>query len=419
MEKKRPIRILVTDNQPLAPLVAGARLRIHHLYRNLARHFVITYVGAYDWLGPPHRERGVAPNFTEITVPLAWLHFRLNSIIQRFVGREMLLDVTMPLLRNYAPRFAEVLNRHTKDAQIIIISRPWVFPYVEWRRDQLLIYDAHNCESLAKKDILGDSLVGRSLADKVTKIEGQLCRVSRLIFACSEEDRNQFIDTYGIDEDKILIIPNGVDVGQIRPASRAERETAKREIGMNGKKTILFVGSWNKPNAESVEFIVKVLAPQLLEYQFLIVGGAQQAYLRLATGSTHTIPVNVRFFGTVDEPLRDTIYRASDIALNPMFTGSGTNIKMLDYMAAGLPVITTPRGARGIEAPHHTFMVCEASDFAMSIKMILENEEMHNALRQNGRKLVEVKFDWKLIAEKAYSVIEAYLGQGSRPDLLV
>ena len=37
-----------------------------------------------------------------------------------------------------------------------------------------------------------------------------------------------------------------------------------------------------------------------------------------------------------------------DLAINPVTTGSGTNLKMLDYMAAGVPVLSTPHGARGL-----------------------------------------------------------------------
>jgi glycosyltransferase involved in cell wall biosynthesis len=179
---------------------------------------------------------------------------------------------------------------------------------------------------------------------------------------------------------------------------------------MEDKKTVLFVGSNYKPNAEAVDFIVNVLAHELPGFQFLIMGGVGDPYLQSLRSSAELVPRNVKFFGTVDEELRNTIYKASDIAINPMLSGSGTNIKMFDYMAAGIPVISTHRGARGIEAPNDTFIVCEASEFVKNIQMVLYNKTLLREMSKKAREFVEDKFDWKIIAQSAYSVIQSRIG---------
>jgi hypothetical protein len=117
---RRDIKILVTDNQVLDPPVGGGRLRLYHLYRNLARSFAITYVGAYDWPGPEYREQTLAANFTEIIIPLTQVHFGLNAVFERLAGKKVTIDVTMPLLLKYTPRFYEVVNYYAKDAGVII-----------------------------------------------------------------------------------------------------------------------------------------------------------------------------------------------------------------------------------------------------------------------------------------------------------
>src|SRR5262249_38780793 len=141
---RKGTKILVTDNQVLDPPVGGGRLRIYHLYKHLAQHAPVTYVGAYDWPGAQYREQTLAPNFTETVIPLTQVHFGMNACLQRLVGRKVIIDVTMPLLLKYTPRFGEVVNAHAQDANIIIISHPWVYPYVQRRPDQMLVYDAHN-----------------------------------------------------------------------------------------------------------------------------------------------------------------------------------------------------------------------------------------------------------------------------------
>jgi glycosyltransferase involved in cell wall biosynthesis len=407
---RRDIKILVTDNQVLDPPVGGGRLRLYHLYRNLARSFAITYVGVYDWPGPEYREQTLAANFTEIIIPLTQVHFGLNAVFERLAGKKVTIDVTMPLLLKYTPRFSEVVNYYAKDAGVIIISHPWVYPYINKRRDQILIYDAQNCEYLVKKEILGRSLVARFLLRVVKTIEGKLCQASDLIFACSDGDKNRFTQIYGVTVNKIFVIPNGVDIGEIRPSSQSEKQTAKAAIGLEDKQTVLFVGSNYKPNIEATDFIVKVLAPELPRLQFLIMGGVGDTYLPTLRRSADLVPRNMTFFGTVDEELRNTIYKASDIAINPMFSGSGTNTKMFDYMAAGIPVITTHRGARGIEAPSDTFMVCEASEFAKNIQIVLYNTVLLHEMSKKSREFVEDKFDWQIIAKSAHSVIQSRLG---------
>jgi glycosyltransferase involved in cell wall biosynthesis len=404
------IKILVTDNQELDPPVGGGRLRLYHLCLNLARSFAITYVGAYDWPGPEYREQMLAPNFTEIIIPLTQVHFGLNAIFERLAGKKVTIDVTMPLLLKYTPRFCEVVNDYAKEASVIIVSHPWVYPYINRRIDQVLVYDAQNCEYLVKQEILGKSLVARFLLRVVKKYEGKLCHASDLIFVCSEEDKQRIIQIYAVDENKIFVIPNGVDIGEIRPASRFERHTAKVALGIEDQHTILFVGSNYKPNAEAVDFIVRVLAHELPGFQFLIMGGVGDPYLYSLKSSAARAPKNVKFFGTVDEDLRDTIYKASDIAINPMFSGAGTNIKMFDYMAAGIPVISTHKGARGIEATNDTFIVCEASEFSKNIQVVLCNKILLHEMSKKARELVEAKFDWKIITESVYSVIRSRIG---------
>ena len=63
------------------------------------------------------------------------------------------------------------------------------------------------------------------------------------------------------------------------------------------------------------------------------------------------LPANVVVLGAVEESAKWMAFAAADIGLNPMEHGSGTNIKLLEYAAAGLVVVSTRFGARGRAAP--------------------------------------------------------------------
>jgi glycosyltransferase involved in cell wall biosynthesis len=405
----RDIKLLVVGHQVLDPPAGGSKLGIHQLCRHLAQYFSVTYVGAYEWPGPEYRAQSVAPNFTEVTIPLTQVHFGLNAVLEKLTGQKLLIDVTMPLLLKYTPRFCEVMKSYAEDAGIIILSNPWVYPYVDRRMDQLLIYDAQRCEYVVKEATLGKSLVTPWLLSLVKKTEGSLCRASDLIFVRSQEDKNSIVQVYGVQENKVFVIPYGVDLGETRPAGQFERQSAKAALGLAGQKAILFVGSNDQPSSEATDFIVKVLAQELPGLQFLIMGGVVDPHLHAHRSSADLGPKNVNFFGTADEEARQTIYKASDVAICPMFSSSGTDLTILNYMAAGIPVITTPRRATGIEAIHDTCMMCEASDFAKTIQTILDNTPRLHELSKNAREFVADKFDWKIIVKRMYLIIQSQL----------
>jgi glycosyltransferase involved in cell wall biosynthesis len=110
-------------------------------------------------------------------------------------------------------------------------------------------------------------------------------------------------------------------------------------------------------------------------------------------------PKNVLAFGVVDEEEKYELYKLADIAINPMFSGSGTNLKMLDYMSAGIPIISTPIGARGldIENGKHA-LVCSEDQMYEKIIELLNTESLRNILRENARNLVESRYSWDKIA---------------------
>jgi glycosyltransferase involved in cell wall biosynthesis len=93
-----------------------------------------------------------------------------------------------------------------------------------------------------------------------------------------------------------------------------------------------------------------------------------------------------------------------------MLSGSGTNIKMLDYMAAGLPVITTPVGARGLDIENHNnAIICDVSKFPEKIRELTNDKDLYARLSRNGRKLVVEKYDWENIAERMAKILEGKL----------
>ena len=406
--RRNCLPILVADNQVLDPPVGGGRIRIYELYRHLAMlDFDITYVGAYDWPGPAFRDQMLAPQFREIVTPLTQPHFALDREYQRATGGKTTIDVTIPHLMQHSPRFRRLAEEHGANAEAIIISHPWVYPHVPRRPGQKLIYDSHNCEYIVKQQILSDTAAGRKLVEDVRQLEQGLCRDADLIFACSSDDADQFVKLYGISADRIVLVPNGVDVDAIQPASPREREWAREELGLAPDQFVLiFIGSGYAPNTEAAAFLVNEVAPRLPNCIIVIAGSVQDSY-QASPGARAA--ENVRWLGVVEATRRLSFYHAADIALNPMFSGSGTNLKMLDYFAAGLPVVSTPAGARGLELSADECVVCPPDQFVPRIGELLNDPARRGRMGANARKLAVERYAWSLIAAQAAQAVHTLL----------
>ena len=127
---------------------------------------------------------------------------------------------------------------------------------------------------------------------------------------------------------------------------------------------------------------------QCPEIQFLLMGSQCDFF------KGKKLPENVGLLGVVSEGAKAKIFETVDFALNPMMSGSGTNLKMFDYMAAGIPVITTEFGARGIE-DKKGMIVAAVEDMPghiLEFSLAKMQEKVEYAWRS-----VKEQYDWKKI----------------------
>src|SRR5262249_11242932 len=216
-----------------------------------------------------------------------------------------------------------------------------------------------------------------------TAVERDLCRRADLVLACSHDDRDLFHRLYGLPFAKCVVTPNGTFVGDA-PCEGA-RLDKKRRLGVPDNPLAIFIGSLYPPNEEAARFICSDLAPAVPEVTFAICGGVGGAIDgdSLARRGVR----NVRITGTLDDAARREYLGAADLAVNPMFSGSGTNIKMFDFMAAGLPVITTSIGARGIALSGSAVHIAAPGGFAGAVRAVLADRQYAQRLRTTARRL--------------------------------
>ena len=343
-------RVLVMDMQPIDPPLGGGRQRLLGLYHGLGTHLPCRYLGSYDWPGESYRELELTPTLLEIDVPLSPEHHAAaQQLASQFDGM-VVIDLAFSQQAHLSPAYLERVRHEIPQAQVLVFSHPWVFPLVQdqIRSDQIVIYDAQNVEGYLRAQLIDKKFAGRKdLLTQVCSDEAALGQRANWILTCSHEDLQRFFRVYGFAPAKMRVVPNGVMA--FTAARQRNALQCRTALGLDPEAQIaIFVGSSYGPNLEAAVFILHDLAPTMPEVHFVIAGGVSSALSSELS--------NVTLTGPLSEDQKDLWLGAARFALNPMFSGSGTNIKMFDFMASHLPVITTEVGARGIETSYRSAM---------------------------------------------------------------
>ena len=99
-------------------------------------------------------------------------------------------------------------------------------------------------------------------------------------------------------------------------------------------------------------------------------------------------------------------YAKADVMVAPIRLGGGTNFKVLESMAAGVPVISLPQRLEGLDIKDgkHLVVVIEGSEFKPKLENLLNDLELRKRLARNARELVEHEYSWKIIGNNLNTV---------------
>lgn len=391
----KPLRVTVIDMQPITPAIGGGRQRLLGLYHALGSNIECTYVGSYDWPGEASRDQRLTPGLREIVVPLSSEHHRAAETLSKQTGGRTVIDLAFADQVHLSPNYLAVARKHAMDADIVVFSHPWAYPAIRdvLRTDQLVVYDSQNVEGLLRMSLHADLPEADRLIRRVVEQEYRLCRDADLVLTCSQNDRDLFARVYETGWDRLRVVPNGIFAYRDELPTPAQRAAAKQSLGVKQARVALFVGSNYGPNNAAATFVADSLAGALPDVAFAIVGGCGDCL------TNRKLAANVIVTGTLDEVGKRVWMRAADAAVNPLSEGSGTSIKMFDFMAAALPTITTTIGARGISSNGlPPFVVAELDHFATALAALLGNERELVEFAKRGRQTVEDFYAWERIS---------------------
>lgn len=389
------LRVTVIDMQPITPAVGGGRQRLLGLYHALGQNIDCTYVGSFDWPGESLRDQRLTPGLREIVVPLSDAHHQAAAALSRQTGGRTVIDLAFADQVHLSEAYLAVAREHAAQADVVVFSHPWAYSAIHGalRPDQLVVYDSQNVEGLLRMSLHDDLPEADPLVRRVVEIEYRICREADLVLACSHEDREIFARAYGLNCEKLRLVPNGISAFARALPTVEQRAATKKTLGVSQRQLVIFVGSNYGPNNDAAAYVSGTLARAWPDVAFALIGGCCDNIPKEDLAS------NVTVLGTLGDEQKLDWMRAADLAVNPLSAGSGTSIKMFDFMAAGLPTVTTPIGARGISySGMPPFVVADLKDFAAALGHLLTDKGQQEAYSLHGRKTVENFYAWERIS---------------------
>ncbi len=294
-----------------------------------------------------------------------------------------------------------VIGRVNPD--VLQIEGPWGVLAAEharsMRRDLAVVYDAHNVDALAARFSSGVP----SVWPYVMFLEGRAVKLSDAVFCVSELDKMRMCGLYSAPSSRIVVAPNGVSVRRYR---RDSGDVIRRRLGLGvDTKMVFFHGllRW-RPNLEAALVIVESLAPRFeADDVVFLVAGAHPPRALLEAADRRS---NVRVLGYV-KGIEDYVC-AADVCVAPMRSGAGTKLKILEYLAAGKPVVATRRAVEGMGVRDGVeAMVYEdaGEEFVRGLRRCL-TARVPSGLGEGALVYAE-RFDWTKIAERVMRVYDS------------
>jgi glycosyltransferase involved in cell wall biosynthesis len=257
------------------------------------------------------------------------------------------------------------------------------------------VLDAHN----VYRDMTGfpqtslrDRVFYRATRRRQARMEAACWAAAAHVIFCSTVDRDRAERLAPGIAARSTIVPNCVDTRAFTPRPAA---------ALAGGGPVIFVGTMRyPPNFFAAQEICHELAPALPDLEFWIVGEAPYRPAR--------VPANVRFLGRVETT--SAPLAAARVALAPVRHGSGTRLKLLEYFAAGLPVVCTAKSAEGLDVVDgtHVRLAETPAAFVDAVRDLHGNARTSAALGAAARALVEARYDWRAWVP---GLLEVYVAQ--------
>lgn len=297
--------------------------------------------------------------------------------------------------------------------QVVVIEGLCLHRYIDIlrRHNCRIILDSHNVEAAVVREIanstLGDDLPARMirnvLPERTKTIEKKAADVVNQVWVCSKDDARLMYELYR-PSTPIRVVPNAVNVDYYEEV-RARKYMIPEAVHPNGR-TLIFPASFRwEPNAKAAVFLTEEVFPRLAKiYQdcyLVLVGRDPTPHMTTAAKRNYRIVVT----GQIPD-VRPYLSAATAMVV-PLFQGGGTRLKILEAFASNIPVISTAKGAEGLDVEDgiHLLIAESAEEFVHAAQRIWTDERLTKQLTANGLELVKRHYSWGAVSHQIAKAI--------------
>lgn len=393
------MKILLISRDCPFPANDGGKIRVFNLIKNLSHHDITLVCRTMS----PEEQSGISElkkycrHVHAVHIPSPRSFFEKLRWVLPFIFSRYPVGLSTIFFKEFLKTIQEVCANDSFD--VIQVEHSSLTIYL----DHLSIPDtSRTILTMHNIDYIRNERVMENLPFGIEKIyqwinqakykQWELASLKRYdrIIAMSDIDKEIMTnDLPGLD---VAIVPNGVDTDAVF--------FEQKESYPINNKNIVFVASLdNETNHDGAMYFINEIFPLIKKEcpgaVISLVGRLPgEELIRKHNGNDIVVTGMV--------PSVDKYYQEATVAIVPLRSGGGTRLKVLEAMAAGVPVVSTTVGAEGINITtgKDILLADTPEGFARGVVDLLSDIPMRNSIINHARKKVEQEYDWKTIAEQ-------------------
>ena len=318
----------------------------------------------------------------------------------------------------HLPDFVRRLEDYRRDNDLhydLIYSHYWLSAWAGkrlqkwWRVPHMVMFHTLG----AVKNAVG---VGAKEPELRIKTEHSVINSCHRVIAATEKEKADLIRHYDAPEERVSVVPCGVNLDIFRPIDKME---ARRQLGLNGDKTVVFVGRIEP--LKGIDRLMTAMTYLKNGYRprLLVIGGGENSRHEVERlrklAEELRIEATIDFLGLIKQPDLPLFYSAADVCVVPSYYES-FGLVALESLACGTPVVTTRvGGAENIIRHGETGYLVANNDprsLAEKIMLALSRSDNNGHLASAMRTSLE-PFGWSNIAEAIARECRALLVSGT------